>query len=505
MRKLLSRFLKNLAREDGISLIMAMGILGVLSIAAGAVVFYASANSGSAERSNADNAAFSLGETGIAEALSLLNDANNPTQSSAIPASRTRTNASGSVTYGGTRTTAADGSTLWTITSTATVASPNGGTADLTRTLTQRVRILPRVEGSDPNLWDRLFHDRIDKCLTISTVIVPSSVTSRGDICLTQNAAIRKSTTNNPTTVRAGDDVFIFQGNGTAAIGANNAPGRVDRTEVGGHCKFGNQSPTTPCSETENVFTNAFSADPQDLRKPKVDFDYWYQHAKPGPNHPCTTQSGTVPVFDNDGVRNGTSNGTGEITPSTQSYSCQVIEDGEVVGELSWNHNTNILTMSGTIFIDGDVRFDDDGDLVNYQGRATIYAGDDIEFDELVCAGGDGSNNCRNDMDNWDPETNMMILISNGWSEYDQGGNLAPAAFQGVVYAEDFCLIHQDVYVSGPMICDEIRIEENDEDQGGGWPTFFSWPELRSLIPGVLYGDVNNLTTYEVELLERTG
>ncbi|MDH3225718.1 MAG: hypothetical protein OEM67_01325 [Thermoleophilia bacterium] len=503
MNAFLTRLARKLTNEDGISLVMAIGILGVLSIAGAAAVFYAGSNSRSADYSNADNAAFSLSEAGVAEGLSVIGDASDPTDSALLSSPSTVSLESGDVTYSGTKSTAGDGSTIWTITSTSTVDNPTGPSAsDIQRTLTQKVKVTALVPGADPADWDRLFHNRTDKCLTIDTVEIPTSVTSRGDICLNNLGSIKKSTTGNPVTVRTGDDIFI--NHAQSKIGDNQAIDRVQLVAVAGKCKFKTSPATTPCGENDGVFTEEFSPSPSSLFKPQVDHQYWYDNAKPGPNHNCTT--GSFPGgFDNDGVMNGSRSGSGEITPKNSSYSCKVVEDGETVGEISWNHNSNILTIHGTIFIDGDMRFDDDGDLVNYQGRATIYAGDDLEFDELVCAGGDGSRNCRNDMDNWDPEQNMMILISQGWSEYDQGGNLAPAAFQGVVYAEEFCLIHQDIYVSGPMICDEIRIQEDDEDQGGGWPTFFSWPELQSLIPGVLVGDPSNAADWKIELLEQTG
>ena len=66
-------------------------------------------------------------------------------------------------------------------------------------------------------------------------------------------------------------------------------------------------------------------------------------------------------------------------------------ESGQVVGELSWNHSTRILKIKGTIFRDGDFRFDDDGTVVHYQGRGIIYTVGHIEFDEQVCAGGSGT------------------------------------------------------------------------------------------------------------------
>ena len=83
-----------------------------------------------------------------------------------------------------------------------------------------------------------------------------------------------------------------------------------------------------------------------------------------------------------------------------QSYTCQVKENGMLMGEISWNNSTHVLTVFGTIYIDGDMRFDDNGQIVHYQGRGIIYASDDIEFDERVFAGGSGMTNCAADRRN---------------------------------------------------------------------------------------------------------
>ena len=77
------------------------------------------------------------------------------------------------------------------------------------------------------------------------------------------------------------------------------------------------------------------------------------------------------------------------------SYTCQVKENGVLVGEISWSNVTHVLKVQGTIYIDGDIRFDDNGQIVHYQGRAIIYSSDDVEFDERVCAGGTGPDQLR--------------------------------------------------------------------------------------------------------------
>jgi hypothetical protein len=69
------------------------------------------------------------------------------------------------------------------------------------------------------------------------------------------------------------------------------------------------------------------------------------------------------------------------------------------------------------------------------------------------------------------------------------------------MYARDHCQIHQDFRSSGPIICDEIRIENTD----GSWPDFYSWPELQSLIAGQMYGSFAMAASYKLILGEQVG
>ena len=143
---------------------------------------------------------------------------------------------------------------------------------------------------------------------------------------------------------------------------------------------------------------------------------------------------------------------------------------------------------TGTIYIDGDIRFDDNGQIVHYQGRAIIYASDDTEFDERVCAGGTGMTNCAASaatMAAWNPSTDLLTILAGNIStsqpccplqenaEFDhstQGNDssqgddpAAPGAFQGIVYAAGNCQIHEQFLISGPVICNRISISDGDE------------------------------------------
>ena len=293
----------------------------------------------------------------------------------------------------------------------------------------------------------------------------------------------------------------------SSTIGTAGSP--IARAEVGGTCQSGSKTAHTPCSGADRVYAGTYTTTPPNLTKPAIDFAYWYQNAKPGPKHNCT--SGSFPGgFDNDSTYNnslpdvGNGNEDLDITPTNTNYDCQYWENGQMVGRIAWNHTTHVMNIKGTIFVDGPVRFDKDGQLVNYNGRAILYSAGNIEFDEVVCAGGTGTFNCYNNMSNWDPETNMMIIVSGGWSEYDQGDDCCPlrdAGFQGVMYAKDQCVIHQLFHSSGPVICNQIQIV----DDTGTWPTFYPWPPLQTLIAGQMYGSFASAADYDLTLGKELG
>jgi Tfp pilus assembly protein PilX len=288
-----------------------------------------------------------------------------------------------------------------------------------------------------------------------------------------------------------------------ASIGLFDAP--VLGAYVAGTCTYGGQPAHTPCSSVDKVYAGTVTQTPETLAKPQIDLAYWYENAMPGPMHNCTT--GSFPGgFDNDTTYNASRPGSPEITPEGTSYSCKVTDaQGTLLGEISWNHATRVLTVKGTIFIDGDMRFDDDGTIVHYQGRGIIYAADDIEYDEIVCAGGSGPTNCITDgMANWDPTQNMLIVLSGGDAEYDQGATQEadePSGLQGIIYAKGECTIHQNFHVSGPVICDTISLPAD----GFGWPTYYTWPPLGSLVDGQVYADPETAGDFLVAPLEQSG
>jgi len=303
----------------------------------------------------------------------------------------------------------------------------------------------------------------------------------------------------------------------TNGIGTAAAP--IHDATIGSTCQYNGQTAHIPCTPIDHVNASTVTTaalDPK-LVLPVLDLDNAFLNSRPGPKHPCTNAgNGLAPLeFDNDNSAQSNdsllfdNSSTYDMTPLGRDYDCQVVTNGVLLGRLAWNHTTHVLTVGGSIFFDGDVRFDDDGQLIHYQGRALIYAAGDVEFDELVCAGGTGTaQSCVNSMSSWDPTKNLLTLQAQGNSEYDQGGsgcsNLAAgvtcngihpqSGFQGIVSAQGTCLIHERFFLSGPVLCNDISLPY----QSDGWPTYYPFPSLGSLTDGQKYGNLPNATSWEI-------
>jgi hypothetical protein len=326
--------------------------------------------------------------------------------------------------------------------------------------------------------------------------------------------------------------VTVTYSNDTNGIGTSTTS--VATANIGGSCTYNANVAHTPCTSADHVYAGTITSTPAAsnpaLEMPQVDFDYWWANAKPGPKHFCTNANPGLPTnfFDNDAGTTSAPNKSitinGEMAPNNSSYDCQFVENGQLVGQLKWNYVTHRLDIKGVIFVDGNFRFDEDGEIIHYYGRANIMSSRDDEIDALVCAGGavDGSGNptgntyatsCLPTMSTWDQSQNMMVLMSQMPNEYDQGsttcsgspyncynGHLA-AGFQGIMYSESDCMIHQNFQDSGPVICNTITLP----DEGGINPTFYTFPYIGNLTDGQKYGDVQTATHFGLVLGSQSG
>ena len=146
------------------------------------------------------------------------------------------------------------------------------------------------------------------------------------------------------------------------------------------------------------------------IAAPTADVSAWYENSIPGPSLDCSTangaRSGTPPTWDNDGVMNN-SVPVFNLT-AWSSYTCRVGPASSPTGELSWDANTRVLTVFGTMFIDGSVKVTN-GLLNSYNGQGTIYlAGTVYMNNNTKLCGGIFGFNC--DFSSWNPNTEMLKI-----------------------------------------------------------------------------------------------
>src|SRR5688572_26089874 len=130
-------------RQDGITLVMAVGILGVLTLTGTTLIYYSSANARSAEYSVDNASAYDLAEAGIDEMMAVLSKPENNALKPELLPETTHTYDAGTVTWSGTLSALTQ---TWTLTSTGKIKNPTGTNAsDVTRTLTAKVPVTPSL------------------------------------------------------------------------------------------------------------------------------------------------------------------------------------------------------------------------------------------------------------------------------------------------------------------------------------------------------------------------
>ena len=490
------RFLRGrvaLRDESGIALIMAVGIMFVLSVTLIGLIQYTSANSRSASRSQAAQEARSLAEAGINNGLAVLFGAVDPEAPALLTPARTSNYENGSVTWSGTFNVPLQ---LWQLTATGFVKNPTGpGTSDVQRTLKVNVplrRVL--TQPDDGGAWNWVYAARSTGSICDMTIEQSVDLAARlwvnGNLCLQNTAVI----TRGPLVV--GGRVTLYQFANAIGTPTN----RISEAHIAGGCQYKNQPLHIPChgpqvptapgqpvdpvpADADNVFVAAggFSAT---LPNPPVEFptaewELWYTKGAPGPFRPCYTQSGITPIFDvpTDVAANlATPSPTPlhrnmnknvptifNLTPPN-SYSCKTPG-----GELTWNATSRVLTVKGTIFIDGSVVVEN-GVTNTYVGQATIYATGTvlIKNSQLCAVLTPDKTACNvNDPGAWDPNQTMLIFAArgngaNGGHEAQvavgDGVQLVSAAFQGGLYAEANVDVTTTSRAQGPMIGSTVML-----------------------------------------------
>ncbi len=478
-----------LAEESGIALVMALGILIVLSISTAAMISYTGDNARSVRYQGARVSAYALAEAGVNEAVSVLNLPTNnaltanllPTNSAADP-TMPAVHVSG-VSADVCQTTPTfnsphDGgnakwtghleqaSARWIICSKGTVSNPSGA-APVTRALTVVVPISASFkEPVNNQAWNYIYSFKPNDgdpstCeMTINNggdIATPMYVT--GDLCLQQTTTLSQG--SHGTTLVVGGRLTLANHNQNW-VGTN--ANKISAAYIAGSCVLQNNSPNSPCTSADNVFaTTIGTLPPQAVSPPTVEWNAWYNNAAPGPKFGCvaanSSPSSTWPTFDTDTVINMTAPAW-NLTPLT-AYDCWTPG-----GELAWNPTTNVLTVNGTFFIDGSA-YIDNGNVNSYTGLGTLYlSGVFLLKNSKLCAV-KLANGTGCDTTNWDPNTNALIIVANASGDptinvaSPDSVQIKSAYLQGGLYGTHDINIDTTSSVDGPMIGNVVRLGQS--------------------------------------------
>ena len=349
--------------ESGIALVMALGILVVMSIMVVTVIDYTSGNQRSANYSKTRVTAFDASDAGMNDALAVLNlPTNNALDPDILPACHTAnpdttTPGTTNPTWFGSQTnfraltswsSHVYGSATsywcgdfdkpnaqWFLWSTGSLRNPTGpSAAKVTKRLAAVVTVQPTLTQPKNNpVWDYLYAGHTGSACdqTLNNNITGTSrMYIAGNLCLSPNVNLAQSK------VIVGGNLDIAN---NASVGANTNLGTRVETQVGNNCRYGSNSPPwvtcTGDQDVRHVFSKLADGTtigvnhiPEVIAPPAADFATWYENAIPGPSQSCSTLSGPSPTFDtNYPSRDNSVPTVFDLTPST-SYICRVGRGG---------------------------------------------------------------------------------------------------------------------------------------------------------------------------------
>jgi hypothetical protein len=463
---------RRLSKENGMALIVVLGTLTTLSIAVATATLYTTQNVRNAERSSNDEIAFSLTEAGLANAMAVLsNPSNNALDPDILPSTEATASSAvyeeGTAKWYGVLDRAA---AMWTVTSLGLHNNPTGpGSADVRRKLVAKVPVIPtNTQNNNNPAWNYVYARATGSTCDVdlaNNLTGSSQFYVAGNLCLRQNVGI----TSPALIVRGNLDL-----ENNAYIGASTSMSTRVETYVGGSCRYAGGAWATPCTGNQDAKKIYSKKDPPSyvvgvnstapvIPEPEANFPQWYQDAIPGPSQTCTTVSGTPPTFDNDYPnRNNSVTTPFELTPAT-SYTCRVGPADTPSGQLSWNSSTRVLSVAGTIYIDGSAKITN-GFLNTYTGQATLYLSGTflIGGGSKLCGGVSGSN-C--DFANWNPNTTMLTVVAEGSGGQAETGNSIlmdnNGQIQGGLFATHAVEFRNNSRSDGPIVGSTVKFNNN--------------------------------------------
>jgi Tfp pilus assembly protein PilX len=502
--------------ERGFALVIALAVTVVFSMTVITVIEAATSNTHSSDMSKNRVTAYSLAEAGIANANALL-AAKNPYdqhllhpqgQYAQADCANPPANPTGAALLGNTCSPIVytlDGGTAtvwgwlntstanWTITSTGTVTRNAFATQPTTKTLTVVVHI--RARASQQNVtpaWNYVFvKDTTSNVCNITldqTTALTSSLYTEGNLCFKNSASISETNAADPVLLEVRGKLVWLSG-ASKGVGQSSPLQEVTSAKIGGGCAtLAVTNPGHVCTRPPTgsdyfyVKTGGYSQTADQIASPSLtstDWDNYYQTATISRLSPCAAGGLASTNFDNDTTRN-TSLTTGfNLTPGT-NYTCQVKNsNGYVIGELDWDASNHLLSIRGTVFIDGNVTING---LVKYRGvnkygthpsgsdgsdglggmgvlyvsgtvslsNSGVFCGWDTVHDTAAYNG----SNC--DFSAWTPGTSMLMFVAHGGVTLNQS-----SYFQGAIFSDGNVTLGQSAQTEGPIITSTLTLGQS--------------------------------------------
>jgi Tfp pilus assembly protein PilX len=491
--------LRKVFEEDGIALVLALGILIVLGIVVTAGVTYTTSNTRASGKSAARTQAREYAETAVNNAVSVLQkqitvsgnpsaanllgcagaggaaDTTGPSNCTSptpitvcfVTGSTCTAGAANTATaygfYSGTTAQTFLGRTIpastWLIVANGYAYDPavSGPTA---QTLYTQIKVNGVNSGAVAAVWNHLFLTAplvANVCQTNysgNNLIIDVPLYVIGNLCISGSNNVIKEV-GQAVDLSVGGKLSMNGPN--AQVGTSAAVPITSGVVVGG-CTYGAvTTATTPCNGTNYRYyvgsTGTFNAQAAPAET-VGDISSDYATFDPGPKHSC--KAGTNPaglastVFDTDTTYNNSA-ASFNLTPAS-SYDCQSTS-GTSTGELKWDNTTKTLTVNGSIFIDGSMTITQS---LTYTGTAIIEVAGSVTISgngTTICA----TSPCNYTLTGWQGSSgnNSMLtlapLISSATALTMSGNN---QSFQGSLWTQPSSGVSipgNNATIEGPM------------------------------------------------------
>jgi Tfp pilus assembly protein PilX len=495
-----TRLFRRLRSERGMALVLAVLVLAIVSILAAAVIATTTMNQQDAASKKSGVSAYALAQAALSNATAQLTShyydstgqpfdnttslttmasswapvapngglgQQSPTSSAACTARSTCMTWSGVLRCPATVACPGGGSTYtpsgvkqaaWHITATGQISNPSGPGV-LTRTITVDVPVeAPPAKAPVPDIFKSVYSGKVSTGCDLTTaqgVVWASPVYVLGNLCLNQNSGVEAGTENFGKLVVGG---WLDPNGGGSGEHVGTSATPVATIDVARSCD-GSRS-ATPCTLTQpagqsyytdaagKIFVSSYTNSPLFPAPPTVN---WAQRQIERGSWSCT---------------NGHSLTAASFNLTGTSYTCTTES-----GTLAWNSTTSVLTITGNIYVDGNLSTPSSAQFV-YSGLGSIYVGGTVGFgnNTSICVGATDSHDCPN-QENWpDVADNFLLILAHG----DMSGGQSNSNFsiEGGVYSDgniNFGSGHTNVY--GPVVTPQQIFP--GQQAASGFPNIF--------------------------------